>query len=240
MRSVLQTQGLKKLFAQGFTLTVEDFQMFPGEIVAFLGANGSGKTTLFELLTGNADASAGEVWVEEQRMRPENFMLKRRVGYLPQTMHLPKWVTGYEMLSYAALLYSMTGARERVREAMEFWDCASFQTKPLASCSFGMQKRIGLALATLQDPQCLILDEPFSGLDLYHIHSLEEAIRKRQAEGKLTILSTHWIPYVVNSCQRVCVLREGSVREVSDWLALTLDLRQRTIEQHFFGSRGGT
>lgn len=117
---------------------------------------------------------------------------------------------------------------------MEFWDCASYRSKTLASCSFGMQKRVGLALATLHDPPCLILDEPFSGLDIFHIHALEEALGKRKDEGKTTVLSTHILPYVVRSCARVFILDEGNVKEFNSWAQKSTDEKTASIEQHFF------
>lgn len=231
---LLTIRELKKTFPQGFTLQAKDFSLNSGELVAFLGANGSGKSTIFELMTGNLDASEGEISWKGQRLLPENFLLKRQIGYLPQNLPLPKWVTGDEILTYAALLHGLEKPRERVKNAMEFWDCASYKSKPLAACSFGMQKRIGLALATLHDPACLILDEPFSGLDLFHIHALEAILAKRQKEGKLTLLSTHIVAYVVASCARVFILEEGWVSEISHWASLNPEEKTRCIETHFF------
>jgi ABC-type multidrug transport system ATPase subunit len=185
-------------------------------------------------LTGNTDASSGEIELNSQRLNPETFLLKRQIGYLPQNMPLPKWVTGFELLTYASLLYEIEKPKERVAYAMKLWDCASYGSKALASCSFGMQKRIGLALATLHDPKFLILDEPFSGLDLFHIHTLEQALSRRQAEGKTTILSTHLLSFVVRSCSRVFIMNEGRVSEMSSWIEKSLEERTASIEQHFF------
>lgn len=230
----LRVQNLTKEFPQGFKLQVADFSILPGEVVAFLGANGSGKTTLFDLITGHSDASEGSISLGQAKLVPENFLLKRLVGYLPQTMHLPKWVTAQEILTYATLLYHLPKVREHVQAVMKYWDCASYQTKPIATCSFGMQKRIGLALATLHEPQYLVLDEPFSGLDLFHIKSLEDAIQKRKKENKTTLLSTHILPYVVRSCERVFIISKGQVLEITDWVTLPAEERTVKLEQHFF------
>jgi len=99
-----------------------------------------------------------------------------------------------------------------------------------------MQKRIGLALATLHNPGCLILDEPFSGLDLFHIHALEQALSRRKEEGKITLVSTHILPYVVGSCARVFLLDEGKVHESKEWVKQSQEQRTRSIEEHFFPS----
>lgn len=235
---MIRTYNLKKTFIHGFSLQAQDFELASGEIVAFLGANGSGKSTLFDLLTANSDASDGEIWWQKERLTPEKFLLKRQIGYLPQNMALPKWVTGLEVLKYAALLHALP--KEAIEHALEYWDCGSYCRKPLAACSFGMQKRIGLALATLHDPPFLILDEPFSGLDLLHIHALEEAIRARKMAAKTTVLSTHMLPYVVQSCERVFILENGQVSELSKWAEKTGSEKLTSIEEHFFQKGSST
>ena len=234
---MIRVHNLSKSYPQGFILRADDFTLQAGEIVGVLGANGSGKTTLFDLLTANSDASDGEIWWDQERLTPEKYLLKRQIGYLPQNILLPKWVTGQEVLTYAALLHQIPQPREHVQRAMEFWDCVSYRKRPLAACSFGMQKRIGLALATLHDPTFLILDEPFSGLDLFHIHALEQAIQARQKAAKTTLLSTHVLPYVVQACARVFILDEGRVSEFSNWAEKASHEKTASIEQHFFQRR---
>ncbi len=232
--ALIRVHQLKKSYGEGFSLQANDFHLRPGEIVAFLGANGAGKTTLFDLLTANSDPTEGEIWWDNERLIPENFLLKRQIGYLPQTMPLPKWVTGQELLHYSALLHELSNPKECVQHAMEFWDCHSYRNRPLAACSFGMQKRIGLALATLHKPPFLILDEPFSGLDIFHIHALEHAIQERRSLGQTTVLSTHILPYVVESCERVFILSAGQVLEIANWTTKADDEKKQTIEQYFF------
>lgn len=149
-------------------------------------------------------------------------------------MPLPKWVTGEELLQYAARLYELPRTHESVREAMDFWDCASYRGKVLGACSYGMQKRVGLALATLNNPPCLILDEPFSGLDLYHIRTLEQCLESRKQSQQITLLSTHMLPYAIESCHRAFILKEGQVSELERWTSKTNQEKMRHIEEHFF------
>lgn len=130
---------------------------------------------------------------------------------------MPRWATGREILYYAATLHGIENPEGRVNEMLEFWDCKSYANRPIDTCSYGMLKRIGLALAVIHDPQVLILDEPFSGLDIFHIKALEEIILERSSRKKLTILSTHVIPYVAELCQRVIVIDRGQAAEVANW-----------------------
>jgi ABC-type multidrug transport system ATPase subunit len=200
-----------------------------------LGRNGAGKTTLFDLISANSHATSGEVRLLGERLLPDRIALRRRIGYLPQHLSIPDWVTGDEIITYVAKLHDIQSPREAIRDSKEYWDFGSFARKPMAACSHGMRKRVALAVATLHKPDLLILDEPFSGLDLYHIRALEQYLASRKREGKCSILSTHIIPFVAELCDRVFLLDEGKLSHLAmdekmDYLA-----KIRWIESQFFG-----
>ena len=239
LTGLLTAKALTREFSDAFTLGPVNFSLASGEAVAFLGKNGAGKTTLFQLLSGNIDKTSGEILFDGKKMTPDKPELKRRIGYLPQHAALPRWVTAAEMLSYGAQLYELPEPAKVAKDSMEFWDCAFFHNKPLAACSHGMQKRVGLALATMHDPDCLILDEPFSGLDLFHIKALEDTILRRQKDGKATIISTHIAPYTAKLCEKVFVLEEGNMRELSDYTAGDYLGRIALIEKTFYADAHG-
>jgi ABC-type multidrug transport system ATPase subunit len=211
-----------------------DLTIRAGDIAGILGQNGAGKTTMFQMMTGNLKADQGEITIQSQRMLPDRSEVKKTVGYLPQGLELPKWVTGNELLSYAIRLYELQQPDQQRQDALSYWDCLDFAHKPLAACSHGMQKRIGLALATVHQPQFLILDEPFSGLDLYHIRALQDLIKRRQSEGKATILCTHIAPYAAQLCNRIVLVDEGQLFTLEDWHNAELMERIRLIEEFFF------
>ena len=110
----------------------------------------------------------------------------------------------------------------------------------MAACSHGMQKRIGLGLATIHEPKVLILDEPFSGLDLFHIKALNDTIASRAAAGLITILSTHIAPYTAALCQEVYVVDRGTVAPLIPWSDAAPPARVEIIERSFFGSESAT
>ncbi len=225
---------LTKSYPGGFQLGPVDLSLREGETAAFLGTNGAGKSTLFQLLTANLDPTAGEIRLNGDKLTPDTPLLKRRLGYLPQNTVLPRWVTGREILDYAARLYGLAQADAVVTKAETYWDCASFSHKPLMALSYGMQKRVALALATLHDPDYLILDEPHSGLDLLHIRALDEAILRRARAGKTTILSTHIAPYTARLCDCVYIIEGGQVRRLAGWDERSYLDRIELIEQAFF------
>lgn len=219
--------------SDSFSLGPIDLTIDTGETLAILGENGSGKSTLFNLMTANLDKDTGEITLQGQRLIPENFMAKRGFGYLPQNLYFPPWVSGEELLRYAQSLYG----KGDVERSINYWDCASYRRLPLASCSHGMQKRVGLALASLHNPPLLLLDEPFSGLDVSHTRSLETLLQERSAKGYSNVISTHILPYVAKLCHRVVILRAGILRNVNNWQISPYISRIKLLEDEFFNCK---
>lgn len=231
--TVLSVNALQKIYAKGFVLGPCTFAVEAGDTLAILGKNGAGKSTLFELISGNLDPSAGEVKIGAAHVRVDQPAIKRRFGYLPQHVHLPPWVTGLDVLRYAAMLHEVPRAEEAIQKAISTWDLADFVGYPIETGSHGMQKRVALALAHLHNPDYLILDEPFSGLDLYHIRALQQSIEERKTSGKITILSTHIAHFVAKLCQRVFVLDNGTMQEIPQWSGLEFLDKIQKIEERF-------
>ncbi len=234
METILEVKQLQKSYGSSFKLGPVDFKIAPSETIGLLGENGAGKSTFFQLITGSLDADSGEIVLLSNLLTPDTFMLKRSLGYLPQDLQLPKWATAVELLSYAAKLYQIESPDQKIRNAIDHWDCSNFKNRPLAACSHGMQKRAALALATLHTPKLLILDEPFSGLDLYHIRALEHKIEERSKKGLATIVCTHIAPYAAKLCNRVNILKAGQMSSLANWEEKQYIDRISQIEQYFF------
>ncbi|HYX33031.1 MAG TPA: ABC transporter ATP-binding protein [Oligoflexus sp.] len=230
----LEIASLSKTFAQSqFRLGPMNLQMHEGDSLALFGKNGAGKSTLFHLITGHLRPDEGRIQVFGETMKVDAFALKRRMGYLPQNLDLPRWVSGFDIITYAMKLHGMqplAATRDRI---LEYWDCTSFAHKPLAACSYGMQKRIALALASMHKPDLLILDEPFSGLDLFHIRALENLLEERRGR-QLTIVSTHVAAYAAKLSNRAATMREGQVAELQRWPEADFMARIRLMEEQFF------
>lgn len=234
MDSLLTVKDLTKKYPSGFQFGSASFELPRGSTVAFLGPNGAGKSTLFQMLTGNLDSSEGSITIGGLKLSPDAYELKRSVGYLPQHLQLPRWVSGREVLRYAANLYQLDDPLARINSMMKQWDCLAYEHQPLASCSHGMQKRVGLALANLHTPKLLILDEPFSGLDLYHMKTLEELIMSRRKSGLATIISTHITPFVAKLCEQVYIIKKGQVSYLEGWADNSNEEKIKMIEDKFF------
>ena len=224
---------IRKTFAAGFQLGPVNLRVDSGETLGILGKNGAGKSTLFNLMTANLDPDAGEVIFRDQRFTPEAFALKKALGFLPQTPVFPPWVCGEELLCYAARLYNLD-SKQVVPQALQRWDCAHYKSLPLTLCSHGMQKRVGLAVATLHQPPLLVLDEPFSGLDVFHLRTLHELLASRKQQQLINVISTHILPLAAQLCDRAVVLKNGNLHQLPDWEQLDSNQRIAALEKLLF------
>lgn len=232
MTPVLELKNVTKRFFEKTVLEGIDWFLEPGETIALIGANGAGKTTLLEILSGNLDPTSGEVTFLGERLKQESAHLRRRVGYLPQRLELPPWASANDLLTYAYALHELQD-ETLIVDTLKMWDCYSFKDQAISNCSHGMQKRVALCLASMHNPDLLILDEPFAGLDILHAKALFECLKKRQTEQKVTLLSCHISPYIARSCSRVICIKEGRMKELIGFSNRNFEDRIRAIEQEF-------
>lgn len=230
----LELSTLSKTFAQSqFRLGPLDLQLKEGDSLSLFGKNGAGKSTLFQIITGHMRPDEGRIQVFGEPMKVDAFTLKRRMGYLPQNLDLPRWVSGFDLITYAMKLHGMQPLAAERDRILAYWDCTSFAHKPLAACSYGMQKRVALALASMHKPDLLILDEPFSGLDLFHIRALENLLAERRGR-QLTIVSTHVAAHAAKLSNRAATMRDGTLAELHAWPEADFMTRITLMEEQFF------
>lgn len=238
--ALLKITQLNKKFPSGFLLGPINLEVQANDCIAILGHNGSGKTTLFQIITGNLDPSEGEVTLDNEKIFMDCFTIKKEIGYLPQNPSLPKWISGRELLNYisgleqgTASLNSKKDKEGNIQSLIDYWDCREFIDRPLEACSHGMQKRIGLCIASLRKPKLMVLDEPFSGLDLNHTLRLVKLLQNRKIEGSPTIFSCHIPQYIAKLADWVYFLKNGSLIQAESWQGLDLLQRINVIEAHF-------
>jgi ABC-type multidrug transport system ATPase subunit len=231
----IETTNLRRAWPTGFTLGPVSFTANEGETIAVFGKNGAGKSTFFQLLSGSIDRSDGEIRILGHKMSPDATTLRRRVGYLPQESTLPDWTTPDEILSYAAKLLELTDPCAAVETELKRWDALEWRHRPICKTSHGMQRRIGLAVAMIHDPDLLILDEPFNALDIVNARTLSHLIRDRAARHKTTLISIHTPLLAAELCPRSILLEQGQLQELRDWPGMPLLERAALIETRFFG-----
>jgi len=223
---VIEVQHLTKKY--GPVTAVEDvsFTVERGEILGFLGPNGAGKTTTMRILTGYMPATEGRAVVAGFDVFEQPIEAKRRTGYLPETPPLYPDMSVVEYLQFVAKIKGVptAGRNERVRAVMERTRIADMANRLCSKLSKGYRQRVGLAQAIIHNPDVLILDEPTAGLDPKQIIETRQLI-KELAGNHTIILSTHILPEVSQTCQRVVIINKGRVVAVDTPDALTARLR---------------
>ena len=180
-----------------------------GTIFALLGPNGSGKTTTLKLLTGLLHPSAGSIRILDGR--PRDRSTRRHLGYLPENTGMYPYLSAREMLRFHAGLFGIEGntAGNRCNTLLETVDLARAADRPVGNFSQGMKKRLGLALALVNEPELLILDEPTAGLDPAGCKRVKDLLRRQAAAGKTVIISSHLLADIEDVCEAVCILHDG-------------------------------
>ena len=207
---MLELERLTRRFGNLTALQDATFTVAPGEICGFVGRNGAGKTTAMRIVLGLLEPHAGEVrW----RGRPVDAAARRRFGYMPEERGLyPKMRVGAH-LAYLARLHGLD--REAARVAADSWaqrlGIAERTQDRVEQLSLGNQQRVQLGAALVHDPELLILDEPFSGLDPLGVDALSSEIRARADAGVPVLFSSHQLDLVERICQSVAIIDAGRI-----------------------------
>jgi len=232
---VLRAEDVRKTFRLGFfRKRVEavrgiSFTVERGEIFGFLGPNGAGKTTTLKMLMGLIFPTSGRV--EALGRGVPDRAAKRRIGYLPETPYFYEYLTPEEFLDFAGALCDVPASarRRRADQLLARVGLDHARGRPLRKFSKGMLQRIGIAQALMGDPDVVVLDEPMTGLDPLGRKDVRDLILELGREGKTVLYSTHILPDVEMTCDRVAIVVGGRLRSVGR-LASLLSARVLSTE----------
>ncbi|MBZ5575139.1 MAG: ABC transporter ATP-binding protein [Acidobacteriia bacterium] len=194
---------------------VEDvsFTARAGEITGYLGPNGSGKSTTLKMITGLIEPSAGEILYRGQPIQRNPMAYKQHLGYVPEEPHLYPHLTGAEYLEMVGQLRGLPARPlgEKIDGFLTLLSLYDDRYVPISSYSKGMRQKVLLAAALLHNPDLILLDEPFSGLDVTSALVLRGLIRQLAARGKVVLFSSHELDTVERVSSRVVILHKGRV-----------------------------
>jgi ABC-2 type transport system ATP-binding protein len=210
---VIEADGLTKRYNGAVAVDHVSFQVSRGEIFGLLGPNGAGKTTTILMLLGLTDLSEGEARVLGHDPKREPLAVKRRVGYLPDSVGFYDHLTAAENLRYTARLMGMRESEreERIAAALRRVELTDVADNRVGTFSRGMRQRLGLAEILMKEAAVAILDEPTSGLDPQVTLELLDMIRALKREGVSVLLSSHLLDRVQSVCDRVALFQAGKI-----------------------------
>jgi len=226
--AIVAVRGLTKVFKDFWgrpkarAVDNVDFDVRQGEVFGFLGPNGSGKSTTVKLLLGLLYPTKGHIEVFGKS--PRHVATKARIGYLPEESYLYRYLNSHETLDFFGNLFRLTNdeRRQRADQLLDMVGLTQTRTRTVGEFSKGMQRRIGLAQALINDPDLVILDEPTAGLDPIGCREVKDLILALARRGKTVILSSHLLSDVEDVCDRVVIYYGGRIQamgELKDLLA---------------------
>jgi ABC-2 type transport system ATP-binding protein len=207
---MIEVQNLVKKYGSVTAVKGISFTAQPGQVTGFLGPNGAGKTTTMRMLTGFLPPTSGKAVVAGYDVFEQSMEVRKRVGYLPESVPLYRDMTAVGYLMYIAEIRGLKYRRDKAMEALERVALAHRAESRIRTLSKGMRQRVGLAQALLHDPDVLILDEPTIGLDPIQVLELRELVRELGRKHTL-LFSTHILSEAEQVCDSVVIINNGEI-----------------------------
>ena len=210
---MLEVRALTKRYSGLLAVDNVSFTVNRGEVVGYLGPNGSGKSTTVNMVVGLLEPSSGSILLDGQSQSEDPFAYKRRIGYVPEEPYLYTHLTATEYLLLVGRLRDIPQSRldQNVPELLRLFLLWDSRYSTMAAYSKGMRQRVLLAAALLHNPDLLVLDEPFSGLDVNASLLFRALLDMFAAEGRMILFSTHRFDMVAKVCSRAVILSAGRI-----------------------------
>ena len=210
---MLELRNVCKRFPAVTAVDNVSFSARAGEITGYLGPNGSGKSTTIKMITGLIGMTSGEILFDGDRIHRDLLNYKRRFGYVPEEPHLYSHLTGLEYLVMVGQLRGLPFKRtaERIDGLLQLLGLHGSRHSPLSAYSKGMRQKVLLSAALLHNPDLILLDEPFSGLDVASALVIRNLLKEMARRGKVVLLSSHELETVERVCTRVVILHRAKV-----------------------------
>ncbi len=207
--NTVELRKVRKTYDHFVAVNDLSFQIAPGTVYGLLGPNGAGKTSTLRMMIGTTAPDAGEVWLFGEKFRRKHL---HRVGYLPEERGLYRKMKVLEHLVFLAELKGVS-AHDASRKAVwwcERLDLANWMQKKVEELSKGMQQKVQFIAALLHDPDLIIMDEPFAGLDPANVVLLKDVLLEVKQAGKTILFSTHRMDQVERLCDAICLINHGN------------------------------
>jgi len=206
MESTVEVSNVSKSFNGQYVVRDISFDIKPGEVFGLIGPNGAGKTTIIRMLLDILRPDSGEIKILDSGILED---VKNNIGYLPEERGLYRRMTVMGTLMYLGALKNKQ-SKKRTLELLEKMDMLKHKNMRISELSKGMQQKIQIIATISHDPQLIILDEPFSGLDPVNMRLVKDLILELSREGRTILISTHMMDQVERMCERIFMIHRGS------------------------------
>ena len=208
---MLQIQHLTKTYGDKTAVNHLSLHILPGEIYGFIGHNGAGKTTTLKSVAGILGFDSGDILVCGVSVRKDPIACKQRLAYIPDNPDLYDFMTGIQYLNFIADIFGVDAAKrqERIQKYGDLFELTSDLAAPISAYSHGMKQKLAIVSAWLHDPQLILMDEPFVGLDPKAAHTLKGMMREVCDAGGAIFFSTHVLEVAEKLCDKVAIIKGG-------------------------------
>lgn len=192
------------------------FKIDNGEIFAFIGHNGAGKTTMIKSLVGILDFDSGDILINGKSIKKEPIECKREMAYVPDNPDLYENMTGLDFINFICDIYdvSLEDRKVNIEKCSKMFEMDGKLGSDISSYSHGMKQKVALIAALSHNPDVLIMDEPFVGLDPKAVFDMKEVMHKMAKEGKTIFFSTHILDVAEKLCDRVAIIKKGEIVKI--------------------------
>lgn len=208
---MLKIQHLTKMYGEKKAVDNLSLHIKPGEIYGFIGHNGAGKTTTLKSVVGILRFEEGEIYIDGQSIKSDPLACKKKIAYIPDNPDLYEFMTGIKYLNFVADIFGVdeTVRQERIRKYADLFEITADLAQPIAAYSHGMKQKLAIISAWIHDPQLIIMDEPFVGLDPKASHLLKKMMREVCDNGGAIFFSTHVLEVAEKLCDKVAIIKGG-------------------------------
>lgn len=197
-----------KAAVKNLSLTIEK-----GDIYGFIGHNGAGKTTTIKAITGILPVTQGDILLDGVSVKDKPIECKKKMAYIPDNPELYESMTGFKFIKFICDIYEVSADKreKNVKKLAEAFDMLKDLSEPIASYSHGMKQKVSLIAALAHEPQLLVLDEPFVGLDPKAAHTLKGFMREMCEAGNSIFFSTHVLEVAERLCNKIAIIKNGEL-----------------------------
>lgn len=236
--SAVIVEKVNKKYENFIALNNVNLSVNRGEFFGLIGCNGAGKSTLVKILACLLRPDSGSVKILGYDVVKEHLEVKRRIGIVFEDLEVYELLTGHEFLSFICKIFGIADISYRTEKVIELLDLTDVKHKLIGEYSHGMKKKIMLAGAIIHDPEVLLLDEPFSGLDPIISETVKKILENLSDKGVTIIMSTHMLGVAEIMCNKIAILDRGSIVTQGSPELLIKEHQAKNLEDTFFKTVG--